>query len=408
MQRIFEIAWLHLRTTFQQRATLLFGLVMPVLFTFVIGLGIQGFEGDEEPATWQVTVVDNDRGMLATELLESLRADPILSVSETDAESAAAALEAGDSSATLILPAGMSAALLDGQIVSLEFQLNLEDQVSAQVVEQAVRAAMDELSSSLDMATISLQVANAMNLFAVDGAPDEAEYYENGVIAAQSRWQAGAPVEVEAQKETRREDTSVDIPEGFSQTSPGIAVMFAMFFIVAGTGSILLEREQGTLRRLLITPASKATILAGKLLGIYISAVVQFSLLVLAGQFLFKVDWGQSPLALIIMILAFTYCITALGMLLAAVVRTYAQMDAASTILIIPLAGIGGAMWPIEIVPDFMQKASLFVPTGWAMRGFHDLITRGLGLQDILLEAGVLVAFGVAFLAVGVWRFKYE
>jgi ABC-2 type transport system permease protein len=95
-------------------------------------------------------------------------------------------------------------------------------------------------------------------------------------------------------------------------------------------------------------------------------------------------------------------------MLMAALVRTYAQMDAVSTILIIPLSGIGGAMWPLEIVPEFMQKAALFVPTGWAMQGFHDLITRGLGLADILPEAGVLMAFGIVFLAIGVWRFKYE
>ncbi len=73
-----------------------------------------------------------------------------------------------------------------------------------------------------------------------------------------------------------------------------------------------------------------------------------------------------------------------------------------------PLAGLGGAMWPLEIVPQWMQQLAVFLPSGLAMRGFHDLITRGLGLQDVLLEAGALLAFGVVFLAVGVWRFKYE
>ena len=408
MQKILDIAWLHLKTTFQQRAALIFGLVMPVLFTFVIGLGIRGFEGVEPPSSWPISVVDEDQGAMATELIEGLSADPALSVSETDAETAAAALEAGEAGATLILPQGMSAALLDGQSVRLEFQLHIEEQIAAQVVEQAVLAALDELSSSLDIAALSLRVAEQMDLFALDGAPEEEAYYEDSLAAAQARWREGVPVQVEAQKETRREDTTVVIPNGFAQTSPGMAVMFAMFFIVAGTGSILLEREQGTLRRLLITPASKIEIMAGKLLGVYVSAVVQFSLLVLAGQFLFDVDWGQSPPALIILILAFTFCITALGMLLAALVRTYAQMDAMSTILIIPLSGIGGAMWPIEIVPEFMQTAALFVPTGWALRGFHDLITRGLGLQDVLTEAAVLVGFGVVFLAIGVWRFRYE
>jgi ABC-2 type transport system permease protein len=77
-------------------------------------------------------------------------------------------------------------------------------------------------------------------------------------------------------------------------------------------------------------------------------------------------------------------------------------------LIIMPLAGLGGAMWPIEIVPAWMQQLALFLPSGWAMRGFHDIVTRGLGLQDILLEAAVLMAFGVGFLVIGVWRFKYE
>jgi ABC-2 type transport system permease protein len=94
--------------------------------------------------------------------------------------------------------------------------------------------------------------------------------------------------------------------------------------------------------------------------------------------------------------------------LLAALARTYAQIDALSMLIIMPLAALGGAMWPIEITPPFMQSIALFLPTGWAMRGFHDIITRGLGLQEVLLEAGVLVAFGVVFLAIGVWRFRYE
>jgi len=185
-------------------------------------------------------------------------------------------------------------------------------------------------------------------------------------------------------------------------------VMFALFFVVAGAGAILQEREDGTLRRLMVTPLPRGAILAGKLLGVYITAIIQFSILVLVGQFAFGVDWGASPAALVLMILAFSFSITALGMLIAALVRSYAQIDAISTLIIIPLSGLGGAMWPLEIVPAFMQRIALYVPTGWAMRGFHDIITRGLGLDAVLQEAGMLVLFGIVFLAIGVWRFRYE
>jgi hypothetical protein len=42
------------------------------------------------------------------------------------------------------------------------------------------------------------------------------------------------------------------------------------------------------------------------------------------------------------------------------------------------------------------------------MDGFSDIITRGLGVQDILLEAGVLLLYGSVFMAIGIWRFRYE
>lgn len=405
---ILDITWLHIKTTYQERSSLIFGFLMPVIFTFVIGVGISGFEpGDDSPQTWQVNVVNQDAGKLSTLLINRLRSDLILEVSEVDAAIANAQLEEGVSAATLIIPDDMSNRLLNSERVNLEFRLNVEEPVSAQVVEQAILAAMNELSSSLDIADASARVANQLGLFDA-GGPTRSEYYATSIDAAQAEWQAGAPISVTAQKETKREETTVQIPGGFQQTSPGIAVMFAMFFVVSGAGTILLEREQGTLRRLLTAPTSKAAILGGKLLGVFVSAVIQFSLLVLVGHFFFNVDWGQSPAALILMTLAFIFSITALGMLAASLVRTFAQIDAISTILILPLSGLGGAMWPIEIVPDFMQRIALWVPTGWAMRGFHDIITRGLGLEDILQEAGVLIIFGIVFLSIGVWRFKYE
>lgn len=173
LRKILDVAFLHLKTTFQERAALIFGLIMPVIFTFVIGMGISGFapDGDAPPSTWSVSVVDKDQGQHSEQLLDNLEAKAVLVVEERDEEEAAVALEAGEASATLILPKDMSAALLDGDSVALEFQLRIEDQVAAQVVEQAVLAAMNELSSSLDVAAISLNVADEMVLFAANGRP---------------------------------------------------------------------------------------------------------------------------------------------------------------------------------------------------------------------------------------------
>ena len=126
------------------------------------------------------------------------------------------------------------------------------------------------------------------------------------------------------------------------------------------------------------------------------------------GQFAFGVNWGQAPLALVLLLLAFSFSLTSLGMLIAGVAKTYAQADALASILMYSIAALGGAWWPIEITPEWMQRVAQLTPTYWAMQGFNDIITRGLGVQAVLPEAIMLLVFGVIYLSVGVWRFRYE
>jgi ABC-2 type transport system permease protein len=185
-------------------------------------------------------------------------------------------------------------------------------------------------------------------------------------------------------------------------------VMYALFFTFGGGVSLIVERDEGTLRRLLVMPLGKGTLLAGKLAGIFAGALVQMAIMVLAGQFLFGVSWGQAPPALIAMLLAYGLAGTALGLMVAALARTAAQANALGTVSIMALASLGGAWWPIEIVPTWMQSFALALPTGWAMRGFQDIITRGLGLPDVALEIAVLTGFAALFFAIGIWRFRFE
>jgi len=406
LKKLLQIAWLYLYTTYKDRSTLLWGLALPLIFTTVLGVGMQGFASSDEPPTWQLAVVNGDAGDTGAQLIASLDAHLSLTAYAAPASEAAQQLADGDIAAVLTLPAELSQNLLTGQHTQLRFETNVSEPRAAQVVEQAVLAALYEVSASVEIANTSLRVAERLELFALDGAPGEGEYLEDGLAAARQA-QEDQPISLETSAVSRLEEQQ-DVPIGFSQASPGNMVIFSMFFIVYGASSILLEREQGTLRRLLTMPVSKLSILGGKLLGVFIAGVTQISLLVIVGQVAFNVPWGQSPAALAAMIVAFAFCITSMGMLLAALVRTYAQIDAMSMMLILPLAGLGGAMWPIEIVPDFMQKIATYLPTGWAMRGFQDIIIRGFGLAEVLPAAGVLVLFGVVFLALGVWRFKYE
>jgi ABC-2 type transport system permease protein len=60
------------------------------------------------------------------------------------------------------------------------------------------------------------------------------------------------------------------------------------------------------------------------------------------------------------------------------------------------------------VVPPFLQTIGRLTPVAWAMSGFHDIITRGLGITAVLPEVGILLGFSLLFLTVGIVRFRYE
>jgi ABC-2 type transport system permease protein len=404
--KALEIARLYLKITFQDRSILLFAFLLPLLFTFLIGQTVRGGQG-EAPDRWPLALVDEDGSASSLDLLRHLEADPALQVTVLDRSQALDSVAEGEQVAAVVVPAGFEAGLRDGRPLALAFYTGPEHPRLAQLARQAVLAAASQVSSSMEAGALVVAVARRLELFVrrPDLAPED--LHRKAVDQARDDW-VQAPVRVESSQVTRLEDAQQVIPDGVSQSSPGMMVMFAMFFTIGGASVLIEEREEGTLRRLMVVPLRRATLIFGKFLGIYSAGLLQILVLVLAGALLFQVGWGQSPAALALMIASFSFAITALGMMMAALVRTSAQANALGTVVVLSLASLGGAWWPLEIVPGWMRTLGHLLPTAWAMDGFHDIITRGLGVEAVLPEAGILGAFGVVFLGVAIWRLRYE
>lgn len=408
MRKALDIALLYLKITFSERSTLLFAFILPLIFTFSIGQAIRGFSEDEEgPRRWSLDVVNEDGGDLAANLVQKLERNDTLAVTLNERNTALARVGDGDVSAVLIIPAGFTEAIRTTETAALDFHTNSDDIWEGQLIEQAVAASVTQLTGSLNAAAVSQRVAQNLGLFAENGEAQQA-YTAAALAAADSGWQS-PPVIVETQQ-TGPAETPVQntIPSGMTQSSPGMLVLFSMFFMMGGTTVLVQEREEGTLRRLLVMPMSKAIVIFGKLLGIYISGIIQVAILIVAGALLFGVNWGQSPLALIIVVITFAFAITSLGMLIAAIARTLTQANSLPTIVILPMAALGGAMWPLDIVPSWMRTIGYIFPTAWAMDAFQDIITRGLGIGAILPEAAILLGYGIVFLVLGISLFRYE
>jgi len=402
-----DITKLYLKTTYSERGVLISQLVMPLVFTFLIGQAISGFgsDGSSTTVTWTLAVANEDTGNLGAALLENLAADPTLEIVELTADSLATTIENEEAEAGLHIPADFSQQITSGSWPSLDFYSDPANVQQVQPVQQAVLGAISKLNGSVTTAIVSRSVADELGLF-TQGV-DEATYFETAVSAAQTSWE-NPPIAIQINEDEIIVNSSDIIPAGINQSSPGMMAMFATFSMIGGAALLIQERQSGTLRRLLVMPIHKGSIILGKLLGILFTGLVQMALLIGVAAIFFNVPWGNSPLALAVIVLAFALAITSLSMMMAALTKTLAQANALGTIIVLSIASLGGAWWPLDIVPDWMQLVGRFSPISWAMDGFQDIITRGLGLTAVLPEAAVLLAFAAVFLSIGIWRFQYE
>jgi len=217
--------------------------------------------------------------------------------------------------------------------------------------------------------------------------------------------EAPRPLGLRVESAGRRERA----PTGFSQSIPGTLVMFTMLVLLTTGGiTLVVEREQGLLRRLAATPMSRAAVVLGKWGARLVLGLVFIAFAVATGTLLFGMDWGNAPAALGGLMVAWAAFNASLGLLLAGVARSEAQASGVAVLVTLLLAALGGAWWPIEITPGWMQTLALALPTGWAMDGMHRLVNFGYGAGAVAWHLGALLAATAVVTVLAVRTFRYR
>ncbi|MDK9706460.1 MAG: ABC transporter permease [Desulforhopalus sp.] len=188
-------------------------------------------------------------------------------------------------------------------------------------------------------------------------------------------------------------------PTAVQQNVPAWAIFGIFFIAVPLAGSLIKERESGTLLRLKVLPVSYLTFISGKIIAYMIVSLVQFIFIVMAGIYILPLfglaafEPGSQPLLFFIMMVCVIAAACGYGILLGTIGRTYEQIAVFAPVSIVIGAALGGIMVPIYALPDFMRPICLFSPLYWGQSGFYDILLRGGDLRAILPEASALLAF---------------
>jgi ABC-2 type transport system permease protein len=404
LKKIWHLAWNDIKIYFESPSTLIFFLVLPVVFTAVVGAGLRGSytppdsSGDNR---FPVLVVDQDESDLSSVLLERMAASQVIRPVVRPRSEAERLFEEENVPALLTIPQAFGDRLLAGEPVDLSLQ-SAEGDSRALAVEQAVSGAAYEVGTATAIAHTSVEEASAIEPFS-DGDARQAYFQASLELALERLADPPAMVTV-----TQAPEATTNLGTSFDQSSAGQLVTWVLITLIGVAEWFLIEREGGTLRRLLVTPTTKGTLLTGKVVGRLLLGLVQMVILVVIGGTVFGVNWGRSPAALAVMLLAFGLAAVGLGTLVGALAKSRGQADGLVTMLSMLLAALGGAWWPLEVTPPAYRVVVKVLPTTWAMMGFKDVIIRGQGVGGILTEAGVLLGFAAVFFVAGLWQFDFE
>lgn len=397
MKKIFSIMWKDLVLRFSSPAEWLFFLILPIVFTVVLAGGTGG-TGDTRV---RLAIADQAQSELSAELIAALEQSDTVRPDVMSLSQAEGQLSAREVSVALIIPPDFDLDTLKQGRIELELRQQ-PNNMNASIAGRAVGAILQRVSSAVDIATQATAEAEALRPFATD--TERLQYFNAALDAAQEEIDS-APSRLETSVGST--STGIDYDPGAS-SSAGQLITWVFIPLLAISAGFAYERQQGTLRRLLTTPTHKSIFLLGTITGNVLTAIAQMLLLVGFGILVMKLNWGQSPAGLAVMLISFALASAALGTTLGTFVKTEGQASGLSMMLGMVMALMGGCWYPIELFPPAVQNASKILPTNWAMQGLLNLVHRGQGLEGILPHAGVLLGFAVVFFVIGVLRFRYE
>jgi ABC-2 type transport system permease protein len=407
MTKLLTIGWKDLRLMFRDRAALILMLAAPFALTLGMGLITGAFSsGGSSIAKLPVIVVNQDGGQLGDALEQMLLSadlsDLLAARVEGDEAAARSAVEDDQVTAAVIIPAGFTASIIPAEgssapaaTVAIEVYKNPGRPISSGVVESIVQGFVDRVEAGRVGGQVAIEQLLRSGLAAPQDVPR----------LAQQIGQEQASLAAEPLIRVQRSDQAAGQSNTFNPLlllAPGMALVFLMFTVSLGSRSILVERRDGTLARMLSTATGGGSILVGKITGVYLVGAAQMFILILASALLFRLSWGD-PLGVAALVLAAVVGAAGWGLLLAAVAKTPNQVANMGMAMMLLFGILGGSFFGGTLT-GALGTLGKITPNAWAMDGFTTL-ARGGDLADVLPEIAALLLMGVVLLGVSVALF---
>jgi ABC-2 type transport system permease protein len=412
MLKTILIGLKDLKIIFRDRAALILMLLAPFALTLGLGFVTGRFSGNNGSGLSDipVAIVNLDKGQLGNALVDVFKsADLSKLVEPTELDSPEAArrlIDEDKSAAAVIIPKGFTESIIPTQTMLDQARQNgvfAQETVKIEVYANptrptgasVVKTIIDEFISRVEEGRIS-GTTSMMEIPGIEKMPtSQVEALANSMFggADQSTFSSTAIT-----LKTDAEGAAAVVFDPLAYMAPGMALMFLMYTVSYGGRSILAERTQGTMPRLLVSPTTSAQILGGKVLGIFLTGCAQLGILILASALFFQVKWGD-PLGMVALIAAAVFGATGWGMFITALARTPGQVASLGSALMLIFGILGGSFISLEQMSPAIRAISNITPNAWGLDGFTTLALGG-SLIDLGKPILALLVMGALLFAV--------
>jgi ABC-2 type transport system permease protein len=410
-----SIALKDIQILLKDRGAIIQLFLLPLLFIAAFSAVAAGFEAGDEDRRIPLPVVDVDGGQEAKNLLNGLDLAGGVEVELFDENDAKQRLEKNEIARLLTIPADFTEGISEGRTVTLRL-VNHPDASLERT--EAVRLVIEGVAQGMALESQILASLQQMGEMQANAPPEYQEAFSVEKIVAQARSQfkqsEDRALVTIVQTVPGQESEKEELPGTAEVAVPGFAVLFVFLTAQTTARSIYDEKRVGSFRRLLAAPISKASLLAGKVVPNFITALIQSTVIFAFGAFglsflgLTPVELGKDPIALGIAILLIALCSSSLGIVIAALARTESQIGGLSTLILWGLGTLGGSIIPVFILEPMLGPIPMALPHYWANRALNNIMIRGMMLADVSLELIVLLGFTLVFFLVGLWRFDFD
>ncbi|MFC1919583.1 ABC transporter permease [Chloroflexota bacterium] len=404
---VWLIALKDLKLFTRDRAFLGFFILFPFLFVVLFSFLLSGV-GSEDDRLILHLVTREAEGGLSRQIIDSMETkdesllrpgDPqIVWVRNYDA--ALQSVEDKKIPGFLAFPADFTRGVMMGYGATLEVVADSEDTYASAALHGLARAIASRIGAQqvASEATIGLLIEQGL---ATGQMADIGRAIQELLSGQGIPLQEDSPIVISMDNVGEVEASN---PSNY--VIPGYLVMFVFFGAALAAETIVRERQNNTLERLLASSARRGAILGGIYTGIAVKGLIQIAVFWLVGILAFKIDLGLSPWAVILLSILMVLMSSAFGLMLATLVRTQRSASSIAVLASLILAPLGGCWWPLFITPEWMQFIAKITPHGWATTGFNKLMVFGSDFGAAVPSMLALVGFALAFGIIASFRFR--